>query len=99
MWVYYTPSYINDRTGNCSGPIGNCQRDGYWWRRPHLKVDAMTNVDLTLTYQFDNGLRLRGGGRNVFDANSPTVWGSIPYDPTRYDARGRVFFLEVNFEM
>jgi outer membrane receptor protein involved in Fe transport len=56
-------------------------------------------VDLTMTYQFDNGLRIRAGGRNIFEEESPTVWGSLPYDPTRWDARGRVLFLELNYEL
>ena len=64
-----------------------------------MQVGSYTTVDLTVTYQFDNGVRVRAGGRNIFDEELRTVYDRIPYDPTRYDARGRVFFLEVNYEL
>ena len=100
LFVYYTPSYENDRTGNCNYAEGSCSRRNS--NRPALQVDSLTTVDLTASYQFDNGLRLRAGGRNIFEADSPTIWGrlrSLLYDPTRWDARARVLFLELNWEM
>ena len=98
VFVRYTPSYVNDRTGGCEEVVGRCGRVSQ--SRPPLEVDSYVTVDLTLAYRFDNGLRLRAGGRNVFDAEPPkTVWEVLSYDPTRYDARGQVLFLEVNWEM
>ena len=49
----------------------------------------------------DNGLRVRTGGRNIFDRAAPAnvFGGGLPYDPTRWDARGRVFFVDLNWEM
>ena len=45
-------------------------------------------------------MRLRGGGRNVLDADPPaTAWGGRNYDLTRYDARGQVLFLEANWDV
>ena len=101
LFVYYTPSYENDRTGSCRYAEGSCS-PANGWLRPTLQVDALTTVDLTVSYQFNSGLRLRAGGRNIFEAESPTLWGSITalrYDPTRWDARARVLFLELNWEM
>ena len=97
LWVRYIPSYENDNTGFCLEVVGRCTRQ--YEDLPTLKVDALTMVDLTMTYRFDNGLRIRAGGRNIFEEESPTVWGSLPYDPTRWDARGRVLFLELNYEL
>ena len=98
LFVYYTPSYLNDSPGRCYYiQDGRCAE--LQWELPDLDVDALTTVDLTLSYQFDNGLRLRAGGRNIFLAESPTVLWSVKYDPTRWDARGRVLFLELHWEL
>ena len=100
LFVYYTPSYENDRTGRCRFAEGSCSRRNA--SRPTLQVESLTTVDLTVSYQFDRGLRLRAGGRNIFEADSPTIWGGITelrYDPTRWDARARVLFLELNWEL
>ena len=97
-FVYHTPSYRNNRIGaRCRTAVGGCERSG--GPLPDLMVDSLTTVDLAVTYRFDNGLRLRGGGRNVFKATAPTVWQGRPYDPTRWDARGQVLYLELNWEM
>jgi len=63
-------------------------------------------VDLTVTYRMDNGLRIRAGGQNVLDRGAPRTLsstsasgGAQPYDPARWNARGRVFFVELNWEM
>ena len=101
LFVYYTPSYENDRTGSCRYAEGSCS-PANGWLRPTLQVDSLITVDLTVSYQFDRGLRLTAGGRNIFEADSPTLWGSITalrYDPTRWDARARVLFLELYWEM
>ena len=97
LFVRYTPSYENDRTGSCPAAVGRCAFR--FQARPALKVDSYVSVDLTVSYRFDNGLQLRGGGRNVLDADPPaTPWGGRPYDLTRYDARGQVLFMEANWE-
>ncbi len=98
LFVDYRPSYENNRTGICFEVVGRCSR--LYENRPTIEVDSLTTVDLTLTYQFDNGLRLRGGGRNILYEKSYTVFeGRLNYDPTRWNARGRVFFLELQYEM
>ena len=98
VFVRYTPSYENDRTGTCQTVIGRCE--ARFTPRPTMTVDSFVSVDLTASYRFDNGLRLRGGGRNVLDADPPaTPWGGRPYDLTRYDARGQVLFMEVSWDL
>lgn len=104
MFVYYTPAYENDRSVYCSDarqnvPNSRCADTPYEWLS--IDVGSLTTFDLTVTYQMDNGVRLRAGGRNIFDAAAPAniFGGSLPYDPTRWDARGRVIFLDLNWEM
>ena len=97
-FAYYTPSYTNSRIGRrCPKVRGRCT--SVYDDLPDLAVESLTTVDLAVTYRFDNGLRVRGGGRNVFKATAPTIWNSRPYDPTRWDARGQVLYLELNWEM
>ena len=100
MFLRYTPSYINGDTGECREEVGRCMYEGA--DRPDLDVGSFLTVDLTVSYSFDNGVRLRAGGRNVLDADPPrTVAGRrqpLPYDSIRYDARGQVLFLEINWE-
>ncbi|MCY3623772.1 MAG: TonB-dependent receptor [Gammaproteobacteria bacterium] len=64
-------------------------------------MSSLTTVDLTVTYRMDNGLRMRVGGRNIFDRAAPAnvYGGNLPYDPTRWDARGQELFLDLNWEM
>ena len=104
LFVYYTPGYVHERARYCSYAVqmipGNrCEDIPYEWMS--LEVSSLMTVDLTLTYRMDNGLRIRVGGRNILDKAAPaTVFGaSLPYDPTRWDARGQVFFVDLNWEM
>ncbi len=98
LFVYYTPSYLNNNTGSCLEIVGRCE---YWGQdKPHLTVDSYISVDLTLSYTFDNGIQLRAGGRNILDAEPPeTLYWGMPYDPSRWDARGQVMFVEFNWEL
>ncbi|MCY3621650.1 MAG: TonB-dependent receptor [Gammaproteobacteria bacterium] len=100
LFVYYTPDYTNDRPGVCNGSEGQCERSGQ--RLPAFDATSMTTVDGSASYGFDNGLRLRVGGRNLFKRESPSPWafdGILGYDPTRWDARGRVLYLELTWAM
>ena len=110
VFVYYTPPYVNERMLWCSStvlriPNNSCERTGTPnGEYVHFDVSSLTTVDLTVTYRMDNGLRIRAGGSNVLDRAAPRTLtssssGSQPYDPGRWDARGQVFFLEVNWEM
>lgn len=104
LFVYYTPGYVHERARFCSYAVqqipGNrCEDIPYEYLS--LDVSSLVTVDLTVTYRMDNGLRIRVGGRNILDRGAPaTVFGSsLPYDPTRWDARGQVFFVDLNWEM
>ena len=101
LFIYHTPAYMNNRALQCFGDkfrIGQCD---VWGKVLSLDVGSLTTVDLTVTYQFDNGLRVRAGGSNIFDRKPPTTLYSLslPYDPTRWDARGQVLFLELKWEI
>ena len=98
LFVYYTPSYLNNNTGTCFEIVGRCEFRGQ--DKPHLMVDSYMSVDLTVSYTFDNGIQLRAGGRNILDAEPPdTLYSGMPYDPSRWDARGQVLFVEFNWEL
>ena len=104
VFVYYTPGYENDLARYCSGPVqeipgSRCADIPWEWLG--IEISSLTTVDATVTYRMDNGLRFRLGGRNILDRAAPAnvFGGELPYDPTRWDARGRVFFLDLNWEM
>ena len=103
LFVYYTPAYLNDGALYCSWyteqiPGNRCTESSSYIELP---VSSLTTVDLTLTYRFDNGLRVLAGGRNILDRAAPvTLFGTTyPYDPTRWDARGQVLFAELIWEL
>ncbi len=87
--LHYTPEYDN-----------NTFVTDFFRRIPEMKVDSRTTVDLTGTYRFDNGVTVRGGGRNIFDADFPFFlgYGGRPFDPSRVDLRGRVLFVDVTYD-
>ena len=94
----YRPSYDNTNTGLCFEVVGRCDR--LYVDRPSLEVDGGFIVNANVAYAFDMGVRVKLGGRNIFEETFPTVYGSsgYGYDPTRYDARGRVIYLEVQYK-
>ena len=107
MFVNYSPGYVNDQFLSCTYPQllvpgTRCTALGEYVTQ---NVSSLTTVDLTLTYRFDNGLRIRAGGTNILDRAAPLTLSSAssgaaqPYDPTRWDARGQVLFIELNWEM
>ena len=112
VWAYYTPGYLNDRAHRCPltpfGILEGSLCEGTWLftREPEylsLAVPSLTTIDLTLSYTLDNGLRIRVGGRNVLNRSFPPTVngynGFVPYDAGRWDARGRVLFIDVNWRL
>ena len=97
LFFTHTPGYANDLTGYCLGAVGQCKYR--WDTRPPIRSDGLNTVDLTLSYQFDMGLQLRVGGRNIFDTRVRTIWHSLPYDPVRWNPRARVLFFDLMWEM
>ena len=100
LFVYYRPGYTNDRPGSCNNVVGRCLTS--FEQLPAFDATSLTTVDGSASYWFDNGLRLRAGGRNLFKRESPSPWafsGILGYDPTRWDARSRVLYLELTWAM
>ena len=89
VWITRTPGYVNN-------DFENSFRD-----LPNEEVDAYTTVDLSGQYVFDGGLSIRAGGRNVFHDSFPYMLSQSgqPFDPRRVNARGRVLFLELSYEL
>ena len=60
------------------------------------RVEGISNWDLTGYYTTDNGWRISGGARNVFNERPATfAVGNQPFDARRANVRGRVLFAEV----
>ena len=102
MFVYHRPGYVNENAVTCYSDligIGRCQNFG---DTVSIDVGSSTTLDVTATYVFGNGLRLRAGGRNILDADAPETVSSnhlLPYDPTRWNGRGQILFIELNWEL
>lgn len=107
VFVYYTPGYVYSNAFTCPFNFMDIPDTRCTERHEELDLDvsSLTTVDLTVTYQFDNGLRLRAGGTNILDRAAPRSLSmsasrlTQPYDPVRWDARGQVLFLELHWEM
>ena len=86
--VHHTPGYI-----------GNAFETNIFQDIPNTDVSSYTTVDFVASYVFDNGLTLRGGGRNIFDREFPFVLttSARPFDGKRVDTRGRVLLLEASW--
>ncbi len=84
LFYDYTPAYLNN--ANCC--IGD------------QPVESRYTIDLSATYRWDNGLFVRAGGRNIFDADFPFTLNHFgkPFDPVRVDIRGRVWFFELSYD-
>lgn len=89
--VNHTPAYDN-----------NTFEQNFVIDLPTVRADARTTVDLTARYQLENGLIIRAGGRNIFNAsvtnNGAYSASGFPYDSTRVDLRGRVLFVEASWD-
>lgn len=96
LLVRYRPGYLNDEAHVCKpGQVG-VGRCGAAWDYISLDVGSLMIVDATFSYRFKRDMELNLGVKNMFDRDAPnTVRDGLPYDPTRWDARGRV--LSINF--
>ncbi|MCY3816879.1 MAG: TonB-dependent receptor [Gammaproteobacteria bacterium] len=107
VFMYYTPGHVYENAFTCPFDITTIPDTRCTVRHEELDLDvsSLTTVDLTVTYLFDNGLRLRAGGTNILDRAAPRSLSfsaarlTQPYDPRRWDARGQVLFLELHWEM
>ena len=100
IYVRYRPGYVNPTAHFCQAwqvGIGRCDLA---WDYVELNVGSLTTVDGTFTYTFENSMQLQFGGRNLLDRDAPnTIRGGLPYDPVRYDARGRVLSLSLRYTL
>ena len=106
--IDYTPGYLNNRAHYCSyqqkfNQVGRCAEIALTdWLNSYLElpVASYTQVDGTIAYQFNRELQFRIGGQNIFNRSSPlTVRGGLPYDATRWNGRGQVLFLSLQYAM
>ena len=84
LFYRYTPAYLNNATTR----VGD------------QPVESRYTIDLSASYRWDNGLLVRAGGRNIFDADFPFTLddGGKPFDAVRVDIRGRVWFVELSYD-
>ncbi len=62
-------------------------------------VSSRTTLDASIGYEFQSGLTLRAGARNLFDAEFPNgIFGERPFDATRIDTRGRIAYFELRYD-
>ena len=95
LFVYHRAGYSNATAGTCLRVAGRCEQIDQWL--PTLELGSLTIFDLTLNYDFDNGVRVRAGARNLFKKEAPTISYGLGYDPVRWDARSRVVFLDLRW--
>lgn len=95
LFFDYTPSYLNNHYQE-----GDPFATFFGPRIPDARIENRYTVDLSGTYSFDNGWTIRAGGRNIFDADFPFAlnFGGKPYDATRVDVRGQVWFFELTYD-
>ena len=91
----YTPGYLNNHYSRHA--LGFTGIPG---RIPEAQVSSWSTVDLSGSYRWDSSWRLRLGGRNIFDAGFPLALNGLgrPYDSSRVNIRGRVWFAEISYE-
>ena len=100
LFVRYRPGYLNDEAHVCKPRQVGVGRCSTAWDYISLEVGSLTIVDATLSYRFRNDMKLNLGVKNIFNRDAPnTVRCGIPYDPTRWDARGRVLSLSFSTKL
>ncbi len=103
----YTPGYLNERAHYCSyqqklNKVGRCAQFDIWEYPSWISLDvaSLTIVDATFRYSFENNLQMNFGGLNILNRSAPlTVRNRLPYDATRWNARGRVLSFGINYTM
>ena len=69
----------------------------------YRRVGSYSLLDLTASYQITKALRVRGGIKNLVDANPPVsnqIYSFLAgYDPNYTDPRGRSFFASLTYAL
>lgn len=112
LFARYIPPYLNDTAHQCEfdqirSQTGRCAQFELWSmesRFLELRVASLTVVDGTFSYRYNDNLNIRVGALNLFDRGPPlTVRNNrfelFPYDPVRWNARGRVLSIGVQYTM
>lgn len=104
---HHTPGYLNERAMYCSfqqiaDQVGECALPSWTLHYISLDVASQTTWDLSFSYTFSPNYQLSFNSNNVFNRGAPlTVRGApsnpLPYDATRWDARGRVLSLSFRY--
>lgn len=91
LWVYHTPSYINDyELQTAAGTITNPDYS--------RTVDAFTTLDLTASWDINRNLRLDVAARDLLAVKPPlAVVQGRPYDTGRYNAAGRRVSVQLGY--
>lgn len=105
MVAKFTPGYRNTEAHYCTiqqklNFVGRCADFALWDFQSWIELDvaSLTVVDATFRYRFDQNFELQLSGINIFDRSSPlTVRAGLPYDPTRWNGRGRLMSLTVSY--
>lgn len=105
----YTPGYLNDRAHYCRWEqvregVGRCAQFQPWGANRiyggyiELDVGSLTTVDFSLKYLFSDTFNVQFSSQNLFNRNAPlTIKDRKPYDPVRWDPRGRVLSLSFKY--
>ena len=107
MMARYTPGYLNEFAHYCSigqklNQVGRCADFALFNFNSWLSLDvpSLTVVDATFKYRFSTNFEVQFSGLNVFDRFAPlTVRSGLPYDPTRWNGRGRIISASVRYMM
>ncbi|MCY3627558.1 MAG: TonB-dependent receptor [Gammaproteobacteria bacterium] len=108
--VHYTPPHVNERAHYCTlgqkfFGIGRCAEFGLWDANSWIALDVGSHisVDATFSYDFDEHLQIKVGSQNLLNRDAPHNVRSnfgfypLPYDPVRWNARGRIVSLTMRY--
>lgn len=111
MIASHIPGYVNERAHYCTYyqklyGVGRCAQFGIFDFNSFLSLDvgSITTIDATFTYDFSEKMQLRIGSQNLLNRGAPigairSSYGRnpIPYDPTRWNGRGRTIAITMRY--
>jgi len=107
----YIPPYVNERAHWCTyyqklNQVGRCAQFDIWDFNAFLTLDvgSITTIDATFTYDYSEKLQVKIGSQNILNRRAPlssirSSYGRnpIPYDPTRWNGRGRTVAITMRY--
>ena len=90
-FLNYTPSYVNN---DHEHTLLESRKS-----IPLMDVSSWTTLDASVSHNFQNGLQLQAGARDLLGKKFPFMLSRFgyPYDSKRVDLRGRVLFLSLAY--